>query len=101
METGFSGRVCKSMSDRRLCIFYLQRLPPTFPSHGVCLGGARLGNRTLKRTETRISRMSLFLAHVGPRTLFAGQEPSDFSEALCHCHPSACRAGPGPEPCDG
>src|SRR6516164_6455489 len=31
--------------------FDLQRLPPTFPSRGVCLGGARLGNRTLKRAE--------------------------------------------------
>src|SRR6516162_6430765 len=38
--------------------FDLQRLPPNFPSRGVCLGGARLGNRTLKRAETRICRMS-------------------------------------------
>src|SRR6516225_5990658 len=38
--------------------FDLQRLPPEFPSRGVCLGGARLGNRTLKRAETRICRMS-------------------------------------------
>ena len=38
--------------------FDLQRLPPRFPSRGVCLGGARLGNRTLKRAETRICRMS-------------------------------------------
>ena len=38
--------------------FDLQCLPPKFPSRGVCLGGARLGNRTLKRAETRICRMS-------------------------------------------
>ena len=31
------------------------------PSRGVCLGGARLGNRTLKRAETRICRMSHIL----------------------------------------
>ena len=34
--------------------FDLQCLPPKFPSRGVCLGGVRLGNRTLKRAETRI-----------------------------------------------
>src|SRR6516165_1624926 len=38
--------------------FGLHRLPPIFPSRGVCLGGARLGNRTLKRAEPRICRMS-------------------------------------------
>jgi hypothetical protein len=43
--------------------FDLQCLPPIFSSRGVCLGGARLGNRTLKRAETRICRMSLFLSH--------------------------------------
>ena len=53
--------------------FDLQRLPPRFPSRGVCLGGARLGNRTLKRAETRICRMSR-KKYTPPSTFFPSSD---------------------------